>query len=661
MSYCINPNCSQAENHNSPLFCEKCGSKLLIEGRYQAIKKLGKNKWGVTYEVKGDGTTAILKVLHLNNEKIISNFQEQAKVLAQLNHPGIPLVKPGDYFTFSPRNSDEKLHCLILEKIPGENLQQWLDKNYQSLNQELAIKWLIQLIEILELLHKKLFFYQNIQPSNIILRSNGQLTLINFTLEQQPARSDFFSLGYTFVYLLTKQPPSVFLNSDSHKLNWRDAAPNISVKLADFIDELMSPKESETTQTLLHKLAKIKAEKVELDSTIIKNKFNPFNSKLLLGSVILLLGFGAAKIYTHLQKKLNPQLISLEIQQNQIKNYDLDEIFRQHKEKFIVGGIILILGIGGSHFIGYFRIEPKYLMLSLPNGVSLEETLNTDSERVYSVVISQDGQILVCGNGDGTIKVWQLETGEELGIIKGHTNDVISIALSRDGEILASGSYDGKIKVWQLETQTEQTLQSHFMRVSSIAISPDGEKLVSGSSDDSIKFWHIPTGKMLHTFRGHSDSIYAVTISPDGKNLVTGSHNNIKTWNLETGEEIDTLVGHNGRVLSVIVSPDGKKIASGSSDKTIKIWQLETGKLLQTLRGHSNDINSVVISPDGQTLASGSNDHTVKIWHLETGKLLRTIRGHSRWVSSVAFSPDGNILASGSFDKTIKLWKLGWE
>ena len=663
MSYCINPNCSDPENHNNPLYCTACGSKLLIEGKYQVVKKLSDDRGVAIYEVEvqGEETTEILKVLHIDRQEFISQFQQQAKVLAELNHPGVPKVKPGAYFTFLPRNSNQKLHCLVIEKIPGENLQTWLAKNNSPLSQELALEWLTQLIEILDLLHKKQFFYQNIQPSNIILRPNWQLTLTNFSLETQSAESDFVALGYTFIYLLTGQLPSTFLNSDTNTLNWRSQLPNISPKLADFIDYLISQKQEKNTQILLQRLARLKDDSSQ---ALISQKSYPVKRKLFLGTAILLLGLGAIQTFSHFQQRLNPERISPENQPRQIQYDKLEKLFSQNKGKFIVGGITLILAIGGSHFIGYFRIHPKHLRLSLPNGISLEETLSTDSERVYSVVISQDGEILACGNGDGTIQIWHLEIGEELeieelGIIEGHTNDVVAIAISKDGNILASGSYDGTIKIWHLETETELTLQSHFLRVTSIAISPDGEKLVSGSSDDSIKIWHIPTGKMLHTFRGHSDSIYAVTISPDGKILVTGSHNNIKTWNLETGIEIHTLVGHNGRILSVTVSPDGNKIASGSSDKTIKIWQLETGKLLRTLSGHANEVNSVVISPDNQTLVSASNDHTIKIWHLETGKLLRTIKGHSRWVNSVAFSSDGEILASGSFDQTVKLWKLG--
>ncbi|MGD1713584.1 beta-propeller domain-containing protein [Dapis sp. BLCC M172] len=665
MSHCINPNCSHPENHNNPLYCTACGSKLLIEEQYQVVKKLSDNHGVAIYEVevKGEKNTELLllKVLHIDRTEYISQFQQQAKVLAELNHPGVPQVKPGGYFTFLPRNSNQKLHCLGIEKIPGENLHTWLGKNNSPLSQELALEWLTQLIEILDLLHKKQFFYQNIQPSNIILRPNGQLTLTNFSLELQSAESDFLALGYTFIYLLTGQLLSTFLNSDTNTLNWRSQLSNISPKLADFIDYLISQKQQKNTQILLQRLARLKD---DLSQPLISQKYYPVKRKLLLGTAILVLGLGATQIFSHFQQRLNPGVIYPENQPRQIQYDKLEKFLSQNKGKFLVGGIILILTIGGSHFVGYFRIHPKYLRLSLPNGVSLEGTLSTDSERVYSVVISQDGQILACGNGNGTIQIWHLEIGEELdieelGIIEGHTNDVVAIAISKDGNILASGSYDGTIKIWDLETDTELTLQSHFLRVTSIAISPDGEKLVSGSSDDSIKIWHIPTGKMLHTFRGHYDSIYAVNISQDGKILVTGSHNNIKTWNLETGTEIYTLVGHHGRILSVTVSPDGNKIASGSSDKTIKIWQLETGKLLRTLRGHANEVNSVVISPDNQTLVSASNDHTIKIWHLETGKLLRTIRGHTRWVSSVTFSPDGKILASASFDQSIKLWKLG--
>ncbi|MGK7923482.1 MAG: 4-Cys prefix domain-containing protein, partial [Trichodesmium sp.] len=277
MSYCINPNCSYPENNNNLLYCTACGSKLLIDEQYQVVKKISDNHGLAIYEVmvKGEETNQLLKVLDIDHPEVISHFQQQSKILAQLNHPGLPQVKPGAYFTFLLRNSNRKLHCLVTEKIPGENLQTWLEKNNSPINQDLAIEWLTQLLEILDLLHKKQFFYQNIQPDNIIIRPNGQLALNNFSLEVQSAESDFFALGNTFIYLLTCDLPSPLLNCEINKLNWQAKVPNISPKLAYFIDELISEKQPKNTQILLDKLARIKD---DLSPQLTPKKYYPLKS-----------------------------------------------------------------------------------------------------------------------------------------------------------------------------------------------------------------------------------------------------------------------------------------------------------------------------------------------------------------------------------------------
>ncbi len=121
-----------------------------------------------------------MKVLHLNEPKAISLFQQEAKVLEQLHHSGIPKVDPDGYFTFVPRSSQEPLHCLVMEKIEGEDLQNWLEKRGRPISQKLALKWLTQLVEILDEVHQKHFFHRDIKPPNIMLRPSGQLALIDF-------------------------------------------------------------------------------------------------------------------------------------------------------------------------------------------------------------------------------------------------------------------------------------------------------------------------------------------------------------------------------------------------------------------------------------------------------------------------------------------------
>ncbi len=142
ISYCINPTCSHPENPDNILYCQSCGSTLLIEGQYRILKKLGGGSCSTTYEIDDQGIFKVLKVLHLDNPKALSLFRQEAQVLAELQHTGIPQVERDGYFTFFPRNQNQPLHCIVMEKIAGENLQQWLSKNGRLSDEKLALEWL---------------------------------------------------------------------------------------------------------------------------------------------------------------------------------------------------------------------------------------------------------------------------------------------------------------------------------------------------------------------------------------------------------------------------------------------------------------------------------------------------------------------------------------
>jgi WD40 repeat protein len=199
---------------------------------------------------------------------------------------------------------------------------------------------------------------------------------------------------------------------------------------------------------------------------------------------------------------------------------------------------------------------------------------------------------------------------------KGHTKYVSSVAISPDGQTLVSGSDDHTIKLWNLPTgQVAHTLTNHTEAVFSIAISPDGQTLVSASSDHTIKIWALSSGKELRTLTGHIEAVSSVAISPDGLILVSASWDRtIKVWELSTGEELRTLIDHTKYISNVAISPDGLTLVSASWDRTIKIWKLSTGRELRTLTGHTSYVTSIAISPNGLTLVSGSQDHTLIVW-----------------------------------------------
>lgn len=274
MSLCINPGCSRPNNADDQLFCETCGAELLLEGRYRVIRLLGQGGFSRTYEISElESCPKVLKVLKENDNKYIELFQREAQVLSQLNHPGIPSVTPDAYFALHFKQEKEPLHCMVMEKISGMDLQKYQKEKGGPIDQKLAIKWLIQLVNILHVVHQKNFLHRDIKPSNIMLKADGHLVLIDFGTarsttnlpdftksEQQVTRvvsalyspdeqvkghplpqSDFFALGRTFVFLLTGQDLSNFYNPGNNEFRWRESATGISTEFADLLDRLMAP------------------------------------------------------------------------------------------------------------------------------------------------------------------------------------------------------------------------------------------------------------------------------------------------------------------------------------------------------------------------------------------------------------------------------------
>lgn len=252
----------------------------LLQNRYRVLRPLGAGGFGQVFEVEDGGVCKVLKVLDPSafqpsqQQKAIALFQREAEVLSQFHHPGVPQIEPGAYFVW-PQPPWPSLHCLVMEKIAGVNLQQWRQQGGR-LSQTQAIDWLKQLVQILAYLHQQQFFHRDIKPANIMLRPDGQLVLIDFgavremTLsylvkqqqqetvtalvsagytppEQAEGRavpqSDFFALGRSFVYLLTgKAPIDLPRDGQTGQLLWQDQTLTpVSPLLGDLLDRLMAP------------------------------------------------------------------------------------------------------------------------------------------------------------------------------------------------------------------------------------------------------------------------------------------------------------------------------------------------------------------------------------------------------------------------------------
>jgi WD40 repeat protein/serine/threonine protein kinase len=275
-----------------------------------------------------------------------------------------------------------------------------------------------------------------------------------------------------------------------------------------------------------------------------------------------------------------------------------------------------------------------------------QQTLTLTGTMPGRVAFSPDLKHLAGVIEGKTVKLWDARTGQGVLTFKGHTNDVFCLAFSPDGKRLASGEGPGPyevkpspavVKVWDAQTGQELgTLKGHGYPVVSVAFSPDGKRLASVSRDQTVKVWDALTGKELLSLKGSTPGgpWVSVAFSPDGKRLAGSG----RVWDAQTGQELLFLKGTG---LMQIFRPDGKRLVD---PVTGVVYDAQTGKELLTLPEGAGGI--IALSPDGKRLASDSGAG-VKLWDAETGEEMLILKAPASF-GGAAFSADGHRLATGA-------------
>jgi len=223
---------------------------------------------------------------------------------------------------------------------------------------------------------------------------------------------------------------------------------------------------------------------------------------------------------------------------------------------------------------------------------------------------------------------------------------VISLACSPDGKYIASGSFDKTVQVWEVATGRQVVIyRGHSDRICSVAWSPDGSYIASASYDRTVQIWEAATGRPVYSYDGHKYPVYTVAWSPNGQHIASGDagfHDNtgatdgtggtVKVWPVtllegNSQQPKPTVVSypqnigaydvHNNAVQAVAWSPDSRYVASVAHD--VQIFDSFTGKRIYSYTKHNagtgTAVQAVACSPNGRYIASGGMEGTVQVWN----------------------------------------------
>lgn len=303
-----------------------------------------------------------------------------------------------------------------------------------------------------------------------------------------------------------------------------------------------------------------------------------------------------------------------------------------------------------------------------------------EAERVSTVSVSHNGEWIVIGHSDNSIKIWDIHRRVCVTSLADQNKFSATVrpAFAPNGQRIAllARNFD---TVYLVDPITGRQLSNlgnghpiRFRRgdaVKPVTFSMDSQLLANvsivdtESSSDFVSVWHVETGKLIAALTDYPDFVYGLSFSPCGHYLAVGGwRGTLRVWNVYTGKLEIARTDYGKYRMYPCYLPDGQLIAAGLCTsyvpEPIYVWDVENNVKITEL-----DIHGLVkfarFSESGKHLAVASESGNIKVWKTdEYTSPISVIHQHTGIASSVSFAPDGKTLAAGYWYDSVRIWNL---
>lgn len=353
-------------------------------------------------------------------------------------------------------------------------------------------------------------------------------------------------------------------------------------------------------------------------------------------------------------------------------------------------------------------VEARNVLYQALEASQLQRTFTGHTGPLTSASVSPDGHFLATGSLDGTVRLWDMATGQQAQQLNEHTAVVNDVAFAADGALLASaddsglvivwnvnegnivyafrgeddggaravaflpdsarvlvGYAAGTVRLWELaapESQFVYRLIAHRTPINDLALTADGAQFATASDDGTAVLWNTANGAALYSVTAGDEAtaanpVTAVAFNPNDAQLLTGHADGlIRIWDGQTVAA--RLPAHTGPVQSLAFAPQGSQFASAGPAGTVKVWQADSYQVAYAFSADSSGVTAVRFLPDGERLVSAGADGNARLWRSAPGVSPLVLSGHNDSVLALAFRPDGQQLLSGSADQSARIWEL---
>jgi hypothetical protein len=276
---------------------------------------------------------------------------------------------------------------------------------------------------------------------------------------------------------------------------------------------------------------------------------------------------------------------------------------------------------------------------------------------INGVTFSSDGAKLVTSSDDKTARLWDANTGVELGIYDKHTEWVWDAGFSPDGENVVTASRDLSAQIWSTKNRKlVKSLDGHKSSVYDAAFAPNGQTIATASTDKTVRLWNVESGETIAVLSGHGDRVTALEFNRVGDTLATASYDNtVRLWRASNGTALGQLQA--GQQLhDVAFNASGTQVAASGEGGGVMIWDVGNRNRVATFNAPVKQFGVRFVGEG--LIAAGGLDGIIRVWNIGSKELVHELTGHEDAVRALDASLDGARLASASRDNTARIWDV---